>query len=252
MSVKSPLAELETFFAQSSLALERRILDVVGALAGDREGYARALRRLREQLAEMMTLADLFGRRRAFLELDAARRGAQFADQVYFPDGPLVPQVPFQKAIDDIVAREPRLANDWREVADLYQQRHAFALARSSSVEITQRVQKALGELSRGGATAGRAEQVIRDIGADELTEHLRPWSRGYAETVYRTNMNTAYTAGRFETAKSPLVAAEMPAFERLAVGDSSTRPWHEAANRLILATTDPGWRTAATPSGYG
>ncbi len=243
---RSPLDELAEFLSRSASQFEERMLDLARALADGRPAE-RARARFAEALGQTMALADLYGRRRVLLEVDAAKR-RQFSTGEPWPVTtfavtPLFPSLSFEEALRDLLTREPRLAPGAHLVAELYSTRHAFALARSSELEITKRVQAALGNLMSEGITRPKAEQVIQSIGG---------WSRAYADTVYRTNLNTAYTAGRFQQAADPDVADVMPAFERFAIRDSNARVNHLAAHGLIAATNDPIWDTAATPSGYG
>lgn len=243
--------ELASFLGRSAALFEERMLGVAATLVDDRRSREKALDGLAEVLGETMALADLYGRRRVFLEVDAVERTAYSTPPTFldswpvtsFAGTPLFPRVTFAEALKDLVGREPRLAPNAELVAELYSTRHAFALARSSELQITERVQKALADLVEQGVTQKKAEAVLQEIG---------PWTRAYADTVYRTNLNTAYTAGRFQQAADPDVAAVMPAFERFSVRDSNARPNHRAAHGLIAATTDPIWDTAATPSGYG
>ena len=160
----------------------------------------------------------------------------------------LVPKVEFEQAIRDVLAREPRLAANADEVARIYRTRHALAVAHSTEIELTRRVQEAIAEVARSGDGTVRAEKVIAEIGG---------WPRSYAETVYRTNLATAYQAGRFQQAFDPRVAPEMRAFEYQTVGDVDVRDGtdgpenHAAADGLIAGTKDSVWHRASPPCGY-
>ena len=100
---------------------------------------------------------------------------------------------------------------------------------------------------------------------ASKVIQQLGDFTRSYANTVYRTNLNTAYTAGRFQQAQEPGVRTVLPAMERWEIMDSAvrrgrpidgpkggTKENHAAAHGLVAATTDPIWNRVASPSGYG
>lgn len=234
---------------RSTRGFEALILDLAAAHALARQGAReRALGALGELLGETMALSDLLGRRRLLLEADHARArrpDGAFSDgeaTVMFRATPVVPRVPFEEAVADLVSREPRLARDAAEVARLYRERHGFALARSIDLKATERAQRFLEEALREGRTIRQAEEVISGLG---------DWGRAYSETVYRTNLKTAYTAGRFRQAADPDVAGVIGAFEYRARLDADVRPNHAAAHGLIASQFDDLWREFSPPLGH-
>lgn len=242
--VKNPLDELEEL-AHNSTALLQRELEPLGRaiLRGDDEGRARARRRIARLLGQTMTLADLLGRRRLLLEADAI--GSDIAGDMaplLFRETPIVPRVDFREALDDLLRREPRLAQTAAAVAELYQREHAFALARSADLALTEQVRDFLA----GGIRAGAPRSAIQ-----EAIARLGDFSRSYAETIYRTNLNTAFTAGRFRQVEEPGVREVIGAFEFQAVNDRDTRPNHRAAHGLVASPADTIWETLSPPLGY-
>ena len=174
----------------------------------------------------------------------------ELSPESFAQPGAQLPQVPFEEAVADIIRREPVLANTATEVAAVYQSGYGFAVARSTSLKVTERVQKAIADAAREGRTLSEAEDILSAIGK---------WTRSYSETVYRTNLNTAYTAGRMEQAKDPVIREVMGAYERVAINDADVRRGrrrdnganHLAASGLIASIDDRIWDTHATPSGY-
>lgn len=68
-------------------------------------------------------------------------------------------------------------------------------------------------------------------------------------ETIFRTNMQSAYAAGHWES-----IEATKEAFPYLmydAVDDNRTRPEHESWDRLVLPVDDDFWKTHYPPNGY-
>lgn len=207
-------------------------------------------------IAESMALMDLLGRRRVYLEMDGATAGMTLAEDrermVFEATSvtPVAPNVPFSEAVADIVRREPRLAGTAEAVAELYQTEHSFAMAFSTEQVVTEKVQKTIANLIDSGTPVPTASAVI---------EKMTDFPAWYSETVYRTNTNTAYAAGRFQQAFDPDVADVMPAMERTSVMDDNLRSGrrkdrgenHRAAHGLVAATADPIWQFASPPSGY-
>lgn len=245
MPLKSPESE---FVALAERSTERFAGSFCALLSAVVRGNptTTARERCAAAIGETMTLADLFGRRRVFLEQDFYERGSQFAAA-----SPVMPNVPFSEAYRDILSREPRLLESAEAVAQAYTEGRAFALARSAEATLTEAVQNFISRAVQKGKPAPKAATAVQELG---------DFTRSYAQTVYRTNLTTAYTAGRFQQAQDPGVRKVLPAMERWGVTDSAIRQGrredhgenHFAAVGLIAATRDVIWAKAAPPSGYG
>lgn len=249
--VKNPIEELEELAENSTAALRRELEPLGRAIVrGDDRARARALEQLAELLGQTMALADLLGRRRLLLEADAVGRspGQSRAPAIAFKETPIVPRVEFREVLEDLVRREPRLAESrdgvplWRQVAELYQSGHNFALARAADLALTEQVR----EFLRGGIEQGFPRASIQDAIA-----RIGDFSRSYAETVYRTNLNTAFTAGRFQQVREPGVREVIGAFGFEAVLDGDVRENHRAAHGLIASPDDTVWETLSPPLGF-
>jgi len=255
-ALKSPESEFTALADHSTKLFARPFTALLYAIAAYEEpARRRAFARCAAAIGDTMTLADLYGRRRVLLESDFADTRRFYAPTpelaIYGGRTPVVPDVPFSEAYEDILRREPRLATTAAKVAELYRTKHAFALARSAEVSLTEAVQRLVGRAVKEGIPTPSASAQVAELG---------DFTTAYAGTVYRTNLATAYTAGRFQQAKDPEVARILPAMERYSVTDSALRRGrpedggenHAAANGLVAAVGDPVWRTHAPPSGYG
>ena len=216
----------------------------VALVQGDLEARAKAMSALAELVGYSGILSDLIGRRRTLLTSDwvRAHRGKLAAS----PATPLIPNVPAARAIEDLISREPRLAKSAAEIAVTYSQ-HGFAAARSAELSLTKALQGFLERAMReGGTVPSGAKQIAFLGGGDE-----EGFTRSYAETVFRTNLATAYNAGLIEQAKDPDVKEVIPALEYSAVMDVDTRPNHAAANGMIATADDPIWNVMGPPAGH-
>jgi len=68
-------------------------------------------------------------------------------------------------------------------------------------------------------------------------------------QTIYRTNLQTAYMAGRQRQAEAQ--ADRAPWAQYLAVMDSSTRPAHAALHGQVFRLDSPEWAIIAPSNGY-
>ena len=227
------------------------------------------------RLGELMALGDLLGRRRLLLEANSLKTGQDFelmdlhdlqrafmdpklASFALLPGSELVlfatelatavPKVPFKDAIRDLTRRDPRLASSAAEVSQIYAE-HGFAAVHASSDVILERVRQQIASVMAGSNVA----DVIAVVQA------LEGWTRNYAGTVVRTNLTTAYAAGRWEQLKDPDVRQTIPALRYVSVQEPwdpktkrGTRPNHRAAHGFVAAPDDPAWKDLAPPLGYG
>jgi SPP1 gp7 family putative phage head morphogenesis protein len=197
---------------------------------------------LAKLLGDTNYLADLFGRRRTLLNTDAIarRRGAKLIDYT----SPVIPHVDPDDAIEAILARYPRIARDSSEVSRLYREGRAFALAGETELKVVGHIRDTVARLTKEGKSVDEATaELLKESGA-----LLRDWTRSFAETVYRTNISTAYTDGRRKMAEDPDIYEITPAWKYHAILDATVRPNHKAAHGLIADKFWPEWKTYAPP----
>lgn len=72
-----------------------------------------------------------------------------------------------------------------------------------------------------------------------------------YIETVYRTNMQSAYQHGRYVQQTHPEVLEALPFWEYRTVGDSRVRDSHAAMDGKIWPANHPVWDLWYPPNGY-
>lgn len=72
-----------------------------------------------------------------------------------------------------------------------------------------------------------------------------------HVETVFRTNVASALTSGRYADQTQPAVLKALPFWEIRGVTDARQRPTHKAAHGTILPADHPFWRVAYPPFGF-
>jgi SPP1 gp7 family putative phage head morphogenesis protein len=209
------------------------------------------MKRLHTVVWHTQVLADLLARKRALMEARAAARarGRNLAAYFAAEDQNVIPQVPFTEAVEDLVRREPKLADEvpggeprYKKVQELYRTGHSFAVTKSMELELTKKIRDYISDAINTGTPVPAAKDILSAV---------LDWSKAYSETVFRTNVQTAYQAGRFRQAFDPDVAEIMRAFEYDAVLDSDVRENHAAAHGFLAPTTDERWHTFSPPMGY-
>lgn len=237
-----PIEELARLLGWTSKEVPEQLLRLVDASAKGLTGIAQdALNALAGLFARKLASADMLGRYRLVLEAEDARGGKRkiAPTETYVPPRPAKPV--FDEAVVDIISRRPELARSAAAVQEVYK-RHGFACAQATSLEVSRRVQKEI--------LTGIQEGVDLRHGT-EVVERLTGWTQAYSETVYRTNLTSAYTAGRFQQANSADVNDVIGAFGFQSRNDADTRPNHRAAHGLIAPTNDSIWDRLSPPLGY-
>lgn len=206
-----------------------------------------ARERLGRAIAETMGAAEIIGAR---MTLAAAHRGAKFA-----AEQTVIPNVTLNEALDDFVSRAPVTVRRAAErtaqrIAELYTEDRVVAFVRSAEQTVTREAQQFIARALREGIGEGEAGQRLA-MSVNDVRVRSEAWSEGYARMTFRTNVNTAVTAGRFRAAQDPDVKLAVPAFRFDAVGDGDTRDNHDAADGIILTVDNPSWNRIAPPLGY-
>lgn len=153
----------------------------------------------------------------------------------------------FQEAIDAFLAREVMTPEQFRLLSDAAKQR-AFTATRLATDGLRQRAFEQLMASLESGSTLREFAASIR---SDEVSLGITPSDPGYLETVYRTNVQAAYGAGRYRQITSPVVVAARPFVEYRTAGDSRVRPSHAELNGKVFRQDDPGWSKYAPPNGF-
>jgi len=234
-------------------------------LLGDRVRYRRALEKLGEVIKETMSVSEVLGASQALRDTAKAigKDGGELfrrdlANLIRFADDPIqtvLPRVTFEEAIEDMVERAPRTIKQAaertaRKISQFYSEGRAVAFVRSADQAVTERVQGLIETAMRDGIPeADIGKKIITEV--EKARTLSQPWSESYAKMAFRTNLNTAVTAGRFRQVQDKDIKAVIPAFMFTDSGGSEVRPNHHAADGMILKVDNPEWTRLASPLGY-
>lgn len=86
-------------------------------------------------------------------------------------------------------------------------------------------------------------------VGADGQAEVVQGGSPRRLSTIFRTNLQSAYMAGRWKQFAAE--ASEAPYVQYIAVMDGRTRPSHSRFNGKVFRIDDPVWKIIAPPNGF-
>ena len=153
--------------------------------------------------------------------------------------------LPFEEAIEvfgDKVAMTPE---EFYALAEEVRAR-AFTVARTSGMDVIMDVQNAVSKALDSGETLRDFTNRLGEIMEARGWEGLTPW---HAETVFRNNIQTAYSTGRYKQMVDQTEA--FPYWEYDAVNDLATRPTNAALDEKVYPANHPIWDTWYPPNGH-
>jgi SPP1 gp7 family putative phage head morphogenesis protein len=145
---------------------------------------------------------------------------------------------PFQEAVDAFLAKGIMTRAEFDQLSAAEKVK-AFTAAKVYAADELQRVYDAVLEGIKKGTTYADFARATEDLLAS-------PWHR---ETVFRTNVLSAYGAGHWEQANQ--YRALRPYARYSAVMDGRTRPDHAALHGLVYPLDSPFWEKYWPPWDY-
>lgn len=128
--------------------------------------------------------------------------------------------------------------------------RRSVTVAGAATADIVRTVQRELvRQVSEGADLRDFSNRVVPRLEQAGWT----PINDSHAENVLRTNVGTAYNAGRAQQMLQPTVLRFRPYWQIVTVNDGPPRQrhYHQLAHLVVLRADDPFWLTAYPPFGY-
>jgi SPP1 gp7 family putative phage head morphogenesis protein len=155
--------------------------------------------------------------------------------------------LPFVRAIERIRKLTGMTKAAYQGLAERYRMA-AFTIAGVSDVRLIEKIQGELINVLESGAPSGDFRKAVNALTDQAGIDRLAQFQ---IDTVFQTNVQTAYQNGRFEQMKDPAVAIALPYWQYATVGDGRVRPAHAALDGFVARNDDPVWRRIYPPSGY-
>jgi SPP1 gp7 family putative phage head morphogenesis protein len=152
--------------------------------------------------------------------------------------------LPFDEAIAFFADKVPLSVDEFYALARAMRAR-AFTVARVMSMDVITDIRDALLSAIEAGETLADFRAGLSETMSARGWEGLTPW---HAETVFRNNIQTSYSVGRWNQMKD---SADRFYGEYDAVNDSHTRPTHAAMDGKIYPMDHPFWDTWWPPNGH-
>lgn len=124
----------------------------------------------------------------------------------------------------------------------------AFTVARMESQEMLELVHAELGRMISEGYDPKQFSKFMK-----ERVESAgwTPASSSHVQTIARTNLVQAHTAGKLVDMTNPATLVDRPYWQNRGVADSRQRPNHAAIDGWVLRADDPFWQNCVPPYGF-
>ncbi len=149
----------------------------------------------------------------------------------------------FAEAVDWFRERVPIADDEWASLQRSARER-AFLISGVTQLEVVTEVWEALERALESGTSFQDFKKVVRE----RLASAWGGDNPNRIETIFRTNVQSAYSAGRYEQMTHPDVLGDRPVWMYDAIYDSRTSAICKECDNVRLPADDPWWSTHIPP----
>ncbi|GAB6170773.1 hypothetical protein JCM15765_02510 [Paradesulfitobacterium aromaticivorans] len=202
---------------------------------------------LADYLVQVALTGYMLGENDAWQDYEEAQR--DFADPSPAPLDYTIRPVPLdlEEAVTYFSRLMPVDINQYRQLESELQTKY-FTISQAEGQTTVERIKGYVQESLEKGTTLEEFKKDTNDLFSRMGLEPADPW---HLETVFRTNVQTAYGAGNYEKFQDTELTDMFPYFRYSAVLDTHTRPAHRRMNGFVAAKDDPIWNEWWPPNGF-
>lgn len=153
----------------------------------------------------------------------------------------------FEEALEYLRRKVPMTIEQYKRLQE-EARKQAFTVSDTTRLDL---VQDILDELKRSMAEGGTLQEFQKVIRERMDTKGWTGPTPYRLETIFRTNMQSAYQAGRYKQMTDPEVVEARPYWMYVAVKDGATRASHRALDGIVRRYDDPFWDEWYPPNGF-
>lgn len=152
----------------------------------------------------------------------------------------------FREAIEAFRRRVPMTRQAWDALVGAARER-AFMVSNVAQVDVIQQVFTAIDDAVKNGDTLEDFKQKVGpSLEAAWSGTVDSPAAR--METIFRTNVQTAYAAGHAEQRDNPVIKRRRPFNQYRAINDARTSSICRPLNGVVRPADDPWWASNSPP----
>ena len=213
--------------------LERRLADWADSLRGDE--------RIVNTVMQPAVMADLAGQ--LFVQnVELGQKKRLLADD----RRPAFLRLPYAEALDYWTAQ-----GGSREMLDKVLAGYRKNAQAATELMLDNLSRTVIGRVESALANGDTLQDFARGVREDTVALGISPASSSYLETVYRTNVQTAYGAGRFRQLTNPDVMEVRQFVQYRTAGDNRVRSNHAELDGVIFEASSSEWQRVAPPCGF-
>lgn len=155
--------------------------------------------------------------------------------------------LPPEEAIEYLRSLGLVVSEDWLSVLEAVR-RNSFTVAGVARLDMLEDIRGGILKALEEGQTLNDFTAGMKELFARKGWQGVTPYR---LENIFRTNIQSAYNAGRYKQMTDPYVVRRRPIWFYSAVNDSATRPEHAALHGTMRRYDDPFWDEYFPPNGY-
>lgn len=153
----------------------------------------------------------------------------------------------FEEATKYFQGKIPMTKAEFKQISEGYKQL-AFTVSGYTSIEIVNQFYDQLLKAIENGTTIETFKSEVNTFLEKKGYEGVGNFQ---ADNIFRTNIQTAYNVGHYESMSSKEVVSLRPYWQYVAVDDEDTRPTHRAMDGMVYPADHDVWDTWYPPNGY-
>lgn len=153
----------------------------------------------------------------------------------------------FKSAVEFLKSRKALTKEEYMAL-DKEARAKAFMVSGYTSISVIQEFLDKLAEAVEQGKTKDQFREEMNRFLVSSGYDALNPWK---SDTIFRTNIQTAYNAGHYQSMTSPETLRLRPYWQYKTAADGKVRETHALMHNAVYRADDPIWDVWYPPNGF-
>lgn len=153
----------------------------------------------------------------------------------------------FKEAVNYLKDKITLTSTEYKLLSDECRSK-AFTVSGYSSLEVLQTFLDELTDAAQNGETKEQFREKMNSFLTTHGYDSLNPWK---SDTIFRTNMQTAFNVGHYESMTDETTKKLRPYWQYETAGDGEVRESHAIMHGKVFSADDPIWDIWYPPNGF-